>query len=167
MSPTVGPRWTKLGQEMTMTVHKDSGELKKVKIKKFFRSDFFPRCMFCQKVGHDCGFCPSKPSTPINKVEFVERLLGTPKLKLNDLEDCEWGEALEIVFKRGLELNHGNPWVNDQRPFSSLRRKLGFWKSIGADNSVLSWLAYGFQFRFQRKPYRRFFQNPLSIRGVR
>ena len=83
-----------------MTVHKDSGELKKVKIKKFFRSDFFPRCMFCQKVGHDCGFCPSKPSTPINKVEFVERLLGTPKLKLNDLEDCEWGEALEIVFKR-------------------------------------------------------------------
>lgn len=145
-----------------MTVHKDTG-LKKVKIKKFFRPRDDIKCVFCQKVGHHCGFCPCKPTTPEVKVEFVEGLLGTPKIKLHDLENRNWGESLDLVFKRGVFLNRGNPWGNDQRPFSSLRKKLGFWKSIGADNSVLSWISYGFQFRFQREPFRRFFLNPSNI----
>ena len=66
---------------------------------------------------------------------------------------------LQQVTLNGEVLNVGNPWRTDTRPFSALRRSLGFWKAIGADKSVLSWLAYGFQMRFAQQPQRKMFKN--------
>jgi len=119
--------------------------------------------VFCQKVGHHVGFCPSKPTTPRQNIPFVESLLVTPKIKLQELEGLTWEETFDLVCKRGRELNKGNPWLGDPRPFSSLRKNLGFWKSIGADRTVLSWIAYGVQFRFEKEPRRKFFENPSSV----
>lgn len=145
---------------MTMLIHTGKG-LTKIKIKKFFQQT--GTCVFCQKIGHEVGYCPSKQSVPDQKLEFVEHLLSLPRLKLKVLEGRNWGDTLDYIYNLGLQLNKGNPWKDDCRPFSSLRKNLGFWKSIGADNSVLSWLSYGYQFKFQRTPKRKFFSNPSNI----
>ena len=44
-------------------------------------------------------------------------------------------------------------------PGSDLRKALGTWKAIGASNSVLSWIGYGFEFRFIHPPKRFLFAN--------
>jgi hypothetical protein len=109
------------------------------------------------------AFCPAMPSEPKARVPFVEGLLGTPKRKMGQFEGLELDVVVRKVMSLGQELNQGNPWKSDTRPFSALRRNLGFWKVIGADKSVLSWLAYGFQMRFARKPDRMMFVNSRSV----
>jgi hypothetical protein len=120
--------------------------------------------VFCAKVGHNVRFCPSLPTEPEQKVDFVESLLNTPRLKLKRFEGLGWGEVASEVARLGGSLNEGNPWREDARPLSALRRQLGFWKIIGADKSVLSWLAYGFQMRFAREPGKMAFRNHPNVR---
>ncbi len=43
----------------------------------------------------------------------------------------------------GVELNTGNPWAEVKTAESHLRSKLGWWRAIEADRTVLNWIAYG------------------------
>jgi hypothetical protein len=111
------------------------------------------------------SFCPSLPTTPRETIPFVENLVNTPKWKLRMYEGLHLWEVLQTVETCGNELNTGNPWLEDKRPFSSLRKNLGFWKAIGADRSVLTWIAYGYQMRFAKQPRRMGFVNALNTKG--
>ena len=129
-------------------------------IKKFFsNSKYESECKFCNKKGHDITFCPSLPSEPRTTIPFVESLLKSPKIKMKCYEHLTKGQIMKKIIEDGQTLNSGNPWLSDPRPFSLLRKKLGFWKVLGADRSVLSWISYGFKMRFQSEPQKTFFRN--------
>ena len=136
------------------------GVQRRRKVKKLFRRNTNDVCKFCNKNGHLIKFCPSLPTEPQEgKSIFAEHLLSTPKIKLKIYENLDRKEVFQRVCKLGQVLNQGNPWLEDTFPFSALRKQLGFWKAIGADKSVLSWLAYGYQFRFAKPVQRKFFKN--------
>jgi ribonuclease HI len=66
-------------------------------------------------------------------------------------------QALARFQDLGEKLNLGNPTIfpttgKDHR--NALRSRLGFWKAIGADSTVLSWIYYGLPHR-QFKPAQR------------
>jgi len=62
-------------------------------------------------------------------------------------------------FKRlGARLNTGNPAAGEQGPKASL----GYWKAVGADSAVLSWLYYGLPQPFASKPPRFTWPNSAS-----
>lgn len=147
---------------MTFRFVNENGQMKTGRTRKFFPSQ--GTCSFCQKEGHLMSFCPSLPTVPVTPIPFVENLATSPKYKLKMYEGLELWEVLRKVESIGHELNMGNPWVEDGRPFSSLRKRLGVWKAIGADRSVLTWIAYGYQMRFARKPRRMSFINAPNTR---
>ena len=95
-------------------------------------------CTFCKKVdNHTRDFCPLRESDPPDiEIPFVINLLSMPKevcpSKLN------WAQARAALDARGGELNKGNPWASSTAPVDALRKRLGFWKAIGANNSVIS-----------------------------
>ena len=68
-------------------------------------------------------------------------------------------DGMEMIRQRGEVLNEGNPWVESQKTYDRLRAKLGYWKALGASNSVISWLGYGVPMRFQKEPQYLAFQN--------
>jgi hypothetical protein len=140
------------------------GNLQCHRIQKFFKCESL--CEFCQKIGHTLNFCPSLPTEPPThkRIPFVESLLTSPKWKMKRYEGMRISDVLGTVVKEGIELNLGNPWESDQKPYSSLRKNLGFWKAIGADKSVLSWIAYGYQMRFVDTPHRAMFRNAPNTR---
>ena len=146
-----------MSRVMTGTYTDSTGQVKKRKIRKFFSSS--DQCSFCSKKGHQIGFCPCLPTEPLIKIPFVESLLKTPQIKMKYYEGLTKMEIVKKISNDGKDLNIGNPWVDDPRPFSSLRKHLGFWKVLGADRSVLSWIAYGYRMRFQSPPQRTFFRN--------
>jgi len=51
----------------------------------------------------------------------VEGLTRTAEVVVVAFKGLRPGEALAEVRKLGEELNEGNPWVSDTRPFSALR----------------------------------------------
>ena len=137
----------------------DNGVRKRRKIKKLFRC--YNECNFCKKKGHTLDFCPSLPTVPSDheRCYFVDRLLRIPRVEMKEFEGLSKEETIQRVTSMGNFLNQGNPWCNDDRPFSRLRKSLGFWKAIGANRSILSWISYGFQMRFARYPQRMMFSN--------
>ena len=118
-------------------------------------------CNFCNKDGHEVSFCPSLPNRPPKRerVLFVERLLQTPKVNTNKFIKMTLEEAWMVVKEQGGELNEGNPWVDSKFIYDRLRARLGYWKAIGADKSVLSWLAYGIPMRFKSEPPHKAYPN--------
>ena len=131
--------------------------------KKFFNGNGLV-CKFCNQKAHTFEFCPSRPTEPPKEelVPFVENLLRMPMLKPKKLIGLNWEEALRLVTAEGERLNVGNPWLHDDGPGAALRKGLGFWKAIGASHSILSWIGYGFEFRFIRQPKRFLFVNIRS-----
>jgi hypothetical protein len=140
-----------------------TGKTIKVKRKKFYDGRAYV-CTFCKQSAHTYQFCPSRPTEPPEEeqIPFVERLLRSPQVKTAIFGGLTWSEALQRVTKEGERLNSGNPWLLDNGPGSALRKGLGFWKAIGASRSVLSWIGYGFEFRFVRQPKRLLFANSMS-----
>ena len=148
-----------LSRLLSYEIVDDKGITQSRKVKKLFRCDDI--CKFCTKKGHSLPFCPSVPTVPgeNERNSFVDTLLSTPRLKLKMYEGLSRLEVLQKVDTLGISLNKGNPYLDDNQPFSSLRKSLGYWKAIGADKSVLSWLAYGYQMKFARHPQRLLFKN--------
>ena len=62
----------------------------------------------------------------------------------------------------GQQLNEGNPWSASKERRDRLRQKLGYWKAMGADNTVLSWIAYGVKLEFASEPEHLTFGNHRS-----
>ena len=67
----------------------------------------------------------------------------------------------KLIEIRGAALK-GNPWSHSSQRRDALRGKLGFWKAIGADNTVLSWLAYGKKLKIFEEPEHLSFKNHSS-----
>ena len=68
-------------------------------------------------------------------------------------------QVLEVIIDKGGKLNEGNPWATSEKIYDRLRRELGYWKALGASNSVISWLGYGVPMRFVKEPKHLAFPN--------
>ena len=128
--------------------------------KKWFKQEGL-KCSFCLKKGHTNYFCPLAPYVPPaeDKLPFVERLLALPRVKTNGFIKSSMQDALARIKSQGQGWNVGNPWENSDKIFDRLRAQLGYWKAIGASNSVISWLGYGVPMKFEKEPDHRAFPN--------
>lgn len=123
------------------------------------------KCGYCKKVGHDFGFCPSRPNEPSRDraVPWVDALLASPPVDPATYCDGKtWDQISEHVRVEGARLNKGNPWKDSTYVLDNLRKHLGFWKVIGTNKAILSWVAYGAPIRFIRPPPKFLFQNHTS-----
>jgi hypothetical protein len=118
-------------------------------------------CSFCLGKGHENYFCPAAPYRPEAKhrVPFVEKILNLKRVKTNRFLGLSWGETRAWIEKNGASWNEGNPWTGSEKIFDRLRAKLGYWRAIGASDSVISWLGYGVPVRFVQQPRHRAFKN--------
>jgi hypothetical protein len=116
------------------------------------------RCVFCLKVGHVVGFCPLRPTKPEQGQEnaFADGLISSKRVSAGDA--C----SLQAWLELGAKLNAENPWGASASALDKVRGKLGYWKALGADATVLSWLAYGIPLRFHTEPPKMFFKNHRS-----
>jgi hypothetical protein len=126
-------------------------------------------CEYCEQVGHTASFCAKRPSNPMSnatlsadKQLYVQTLLDKPQISLDTFEKCDMSEAMAIVHSMGASLNAGNPWASSSEPRDQLRAKLGYWKAIGANREVISWIAYGIEMRFEAEPDHIEFKNHPS-----
>ena len=131
--------------------------------KKMFEGSML-HCKFCNKFGHNIDFCPLKPTEPESseKVDFVESLLNTKRAHVDEYKGLTLQQALDKLKMEGGRWNQGNAWEKSTEPSDDLRKHLGYWKAIGCNKSVLSWIAYGLPFRFFREPTNYMFPNHAS-----
>ena len=73
------------------------------------------------------------------------------------------GLSLEQWLESGRGLNTGNPWAQSSSLLDRLRGRIGFWKALGTNRTVLSWIAYGLPLLFQAEPRRLRFKNHASF----
>ena len=165
--PTITPRLFSHGSAQLCRTHSlATHSLSKVLGKN--RRLFNPagmKCTFCSKAGHLATFCPLKPTEPpLNKrVPFVESLLALDRIDPLSFQSLPLPAARSKLSEDGAHLNLGNPWANSSDPLNSIRSKLGYWKALGASNSVISWLGYGIPLRFASEPQSYFFHNHPSF----
>ena len=128
--------------------------------KKWFKKEALT-CTFCFKKGHAKAFCPLTPTRKQGKacIPFVEKLLSLPRVRSIVFSGLAKEDGLMMIRQQGKTLNEGNPWAESQRIYDRLRANLGYWKALGASNSVISWLGYGVPMRFQKEPRYLAFQN--------
>ena len=121
-------------------------------------------CTYCQKDGHERYFCPLRPTEPTPEMAspFADRLIAQPKIDPAVYAGLPWQEALTTLIDHGNKLNSGNPWRNSSLPRDQLRANLGYWKALGANGTVLSWLAYGLPARVHHEPEHYEFPNHKS-----
>jgi hypothetical protein len=134
-------------------------------------------CAFCKRRGHDIETCLARPrveeeegenATPLQraKARFVKELCARPTRQAKDLEPRDETEGrmdtIAQAMKAGDEANEGNPWLGSNKRRDKLRRQLGYWWAIGADATVLHWIGFGVQLRFEREPERLYFNNHRS-----
>ena len=132
------------------------------KRKVFKGDDMF--CVFCVKKGHTRDFCPLRPNEkPVEKqIPFVEALLNTPQVDVLRYGGLDLKEARAQLEELGTPLNVGNPWSASSEPKKQLKRNLGFWKALGANKTIMSWIGYGVPLRFAKEPQRLKFRNHPS-----
>ena len=154
--PKAGQSLTRL---LSVTVDGPSGPMIVRRKKLFYSKEMV--CDFCQRKEHTIKFCPCLPTRPDegDREQFVEDLMNSPRQQVLDYEGLSWEQAWEKAESLGLKLNEGNPWKDDVSAESHLRSKLGWWKAIGADRTVLSWIAYGVESRFVTPLPRVAFDN--------
>ena len=114
-------------------------------------------CVFCRKDGHDHSFCPLRRTQPekADLSPWVESIIKEPA-PTTPSSTADWQSL-------GSRLNQGNPWAHSISILDRLRSRLGFWKALGANHCVLSWLAYGLPLRFSSEPPRWIFENHTSF----
>jgi hypothetical protein len=131
--------------------------------KKNFKVDDL-HCDFCQRQGHDIGGCLARPTVPTNdeRCPYLDKLILTEPIDVLIYEGLTLEEAYEKFMLLGQKLNEKNPYKDKTDNNNLLRSKIGFWKAIGADSSVISWIAYGLPFRTQTEPESFRFPNHKS-----
>lgn len=113
-------------------------------------------CSFCGKVGHEFRFCPSRPNekAPGERDASVETLLAMGQIDVLRYAGKTLSEAKAMVTELGEKLNASNPYKGSDAKTKQLRANIGFWKAIGANNTILSWIGYGVPLRFAEEPPR-------------
>jgi hypothetical protein len=89
----------------------------------------------------------------------VEKILALPRVKTNTFAGMDREEAFTIMEEKGTVWNEDNPWAGSEKIYDQLRARLGFWRAIGASDSVISWLGYGVPMKFIREPRYLVFDN--------
>ena len=120
------------------------------------------QCKFCTGKGHTIDFCPAKPYIPTDKKDrlaFVDGLLKVPRVKTNIFLSMTFDDTSKWIEEKGKQWNKGNPWEGSEKIFDRLRRRLGFWRAIGASDSVISWLGYGVPMPFIKEPKHYVFEH--------
>ena len=103
-------------------------------------------CIYCRRNGHAVHQCICAPlEAKEDMPDWAWQLIKQPT---PDIATLYAGKSLKDVMravdKEGERLNKGNPWAvkNPQRR-DLLRARLGWWKAIGTDEVVLTWIAGG------------------------
>jgi hypothetical protein len=122
------------------------------------------KCDFCGKKGHTASFCAGRATepTPEQREPWADELINAKRVQVDRYEGMSVAQADASWTALGEHLNTGNPWRTSTAHVDSLRARLGFWAALGADRSVLSWLAYGLPARTIARPPRRQFKNHRS-----
>jgi hypothetical protein len=125
-------------------------------------------CNFCERKGHQYEGCLARPTEPLEEERcgYFDRLIHTEKIDVLIYEGLSLAKAHEKFMKLGSILNGPNPMKDRTDNQSLLRSKIGFWKAMGADASVLSWIAYGLPFRTQTEPQSYWFPNHSTKASV-
>lgn len=117
-------------------------------------------CRFCKKGGHDMSYCPSKPMEHMN--DYMKQLLSMSRVHMNvytKMKDDGLIVIRDYVMKHGAKINEGNPWKNMNGRYYELRKQIGYWKAIGANHGVLSWIGNTVPWRFSSEPAWYHFPN--------
>ena len=122
------------------------------------------QCKYCEKKGHERWFCPLRPVPGGSDAHpYVEGLMSLPVVTWRDRKTkCSMRDAMGSMITLGMSLNRNNPWAESTATQDQLRKNLGWWKAIGANNTVLSWLAYGVRLEFGAEPAHYTFRNHPS-----
>ena len=140
------------------------------KVKRALRDDALGRglrCGFCQKEGHTVQHCPCTP-TPIpdsftdEQRAFTKRLLALPAVRVDTFEGMSREAARERVQAQAAAWNAGNPWAGSSATRDKLRGAAGWWRAIGADNTILSWILCGARMPAVKPPLPLAFENHPS-----
>lgn len=121
-------------------------------------------CECCEKKGHDISFCPiAAPGSadPTSKCPWADELINSERVSCARYEGKEPEVALKMLMELGEKFNQGNPAANDEKALP-LKKNIGYWKAMGADNVCLSWIWYGLPRPFYEKPPREMWPNAES-----
>ena len=137
--------------------------------KKLYFSFLFS-CPFCSKKGHMASFCPSRPNerplADARSEKWITALLSKTAQRMPDTscetENPNLPELMAFVEKEGARLNTDNPWLTSKETRDRLRQNAGFWKAIGTNNVVLSWILRGVPAHFVTEPDHLAFPNHPS-----
>lgn len=120
------------------------------------------QCVWCKKTGHLAYFCPSRQTIPQEEIPYVTELLRSPTIDVQSYASLTLEQAHERLKTLGENFNKSNPWADSTDPAHAIKAKLGYWKALGTDPVVLSWLAYGVELTFERTPPATDFVNHPS-----
>lgn len=121
-------------------------------------------CKFCAKSGHDYSFCCLRPNEkpPDRQIAFVEALCSQQQVDVLSYRGKTLEQAQAMLTELGDKLNQANPWSKCTQRSKQLKAALGYWKAIGANKAVLSFIGYGIPLRFALPPGRFAFRNHRS-----
>ena len=86
-------------------------------------------CTYCKKSGHTRQFCPLRPTEPQPSDISV---WADNLMKLSNVQPPT---SVGNWISEGTLLNKGNPWENSVNILDSLRKRLGYWKALGANST--------------------------------
>jgi hypothetical protein len=95
--------------------------------------------------------------------EFIRDMLAMPRVRMNIYADINKRDGLvgvrERVMHDGDMMNMNNPWKNKEGRQHELQKQLGYWKTIGGNNGVISWIGNAVPWRFGKEPEHYQFPN--------
>ena len=124
------------------------------------------KCSFCKQTGHLFSHCLGRETTPhpLLKTPWSDNFLKT-EFDPNQYAGLSLAHALKMFSVIGENFNSGNPWESSTCATEALVKRIGFWKAIGADRRVLSWLMFGLPLRFVVTPPLHDWDNHPSYSG--
>ena len=130
-----------------------------------------PQCSFCKQIGHSYFYCLGRESEPDPSQQCVwtNDLLHSDKYIFpapNTPDPVDLDHFFDLFHATGTQFNKGNPYADSPDPVFRLRSRLGFWKALGANKQVLSWLSYGVKNRFFATPPRMEHSNWPDLEKV-
>ncbi len=127
-------------------------------------------CSFCGKTGHSVETCPALPAAfprdfSSREKQFVTNLMESERVDVEkNFRGMNLEQAQKSIEQTGRQFNADNPWMHTTDARGALRRQAGYWKAIGADRTILSWIMCGVELRFAEEPLPLKFPNNLSCK---
>jgi hypothetical protein len=123
------------------------------------------RCATCDKHSHEESWCPAaqvRPEDPALRCAWADQLIDGERVRVEVYEGLTREDAIARFDSQGAEFNKGNPAAVEAGGQATLKSRLGYWKALGADRVVLSWVWYGVPMPFAEPPPREHWANAKS-----